>query len=328
MKNIRNIILIMTLIIVIIFFSYHFTYSYSQSINYSDTPRNLYPLIPQKNESLSPIESAYIYNLLRELEDIKIIVSKYNSTLEDKLDTLETLIMKGEYDKASDYYESIKDDLDSLMDYLKDVNLEDYIKLSELVPDRIIIGNVNDINDIWRYISSSPNLNETINLEGVSPLNNSIASNFFNPPLHKVTIPTVSPPYLSSPILSQTMFLIILIPLFSLLVIKRDSIFNMLGLIRGKYSGKTTYPSGETYLDEVTRKYIEFLTLMGKLGFPREEYEGPVEYAGRIVDKELREAALKIGIYFERVRYGVKSLTEEELKIIDDIINKVRSRLK
>lgn len=327
MKNIRNIIVILPLII-IIFFSYHFTYSYSQSINYSDTPRNLYPLMPQENKSLSPIESAYIYSLLRELEDIKIIVSKYNSTLEDKLNTLETLIMKGEYDKASNYYESIKDDLDSLMDYLKDVNLEDYIKLSELLPDRIVIGNVNDLNDLWGYISTSPNLNETINLGGVSLPNNSIAGNFFNPPLHRVTIPTVSPPYLNSPILSQTMLLILLIPLLSLLVIKRGSISNMLGFIREKYSEKMVYPSGEVYLDEVTKKYIEFLSILSKLGFPREEYEGPIEYAERIVDKELREAALKIGMYFERTRYGVKPLTEEELKIIEDIINQVKGRLK
>jgi hypothetical protein len=56
--------------------------------------------------------------------------------------------------------------------------------------------------------------------------------------------------------------------------------------------------------------------------------EGPLEYPDKIRDDVLRKLATEMGYYFEKVRYGFKELSKEELRRVIEIINGLEAMIK
>lgn len=292
----------------------------------SNVPRNMYP-INVKNNTANPLLSAYLTKLLKDLEDIKLILNKYNSSLSEKIDKLESLIIKGDYKTASELYRSIQDDLKEFLEELKNINPEDYLKLKNLLPKSLYLYGDYDLTDLWNSMSSG---NFTTELEYPGNMNISIANNFFNPGIKPISPPSITPPSLESPLLINV-FIIVLTSLLGVALIKnRKGLYPLISSIKSRVSlGKPlSYRGISESKDYVTIKYHHFLNIMRKLGFPRRESEAPLEYPSRIGDTMLRNLAIEMGYYFEKVRYGFKKLSKRESDRVDEIISSLEARVK
>ena len=307
------------------------TVSYStdstSNTNGNSVPRNIYPINVENNTANNPLLSAYLSKLLKDLEDIKLIVGKYNPSLSEKVDKLERLIIKGDYRRASILYNAIKGDLKKLLEELKDVNPEDYLKLRDLLPEKLDLYGNYDLTDMWNSIGGG---NLTTELEYPGNMNISIANNFFNPRIKPVSLPMITAPSIESPYLMDIFILILISLLGVALITKREGLYPVLSSIKARIKlGKTvSFQGAAESRDYITLKYHQFLNIMRKLGFPRRESEGPLEYSNKIKDDILRRLAGEMGYYFEKVRYGLKELSKDELDRVNEIINSLEARIK
>lgn len=264
-----------------------------------------------------------ILYLLQRLEELKNIVSKYNSTLAGEINNIEIKLLSGDYEGAFIDYYKLQDDLQFLSRILKDINPEDYIKLVDILNENLenymasaeegvnindVIYSGIDIDNISSYEFNMPNIDE-------SPL---------NPPSLDIGIPSIhlpSAPNIDNNLLYTLAGITLVIAI--LITMKKYGIKDKIGsriklITFDKWSRST-----EIVDNPAVRTYYKFLDKCRIRGEERNHYEGPLEHAYRISSSSLRNIGIRIAAIFEKVRYGYKNLSVEEINEIDKLASEI-----
>lgn len=87
--------------------------------------------------------------------------------------------------------------------------------------------------------------------------------------------------------------------------------------------GSKYVPSKVQEYDPVVRLYHRFLDVARSRGFTKLDYEAPLEFMSRVSDDELRQPGYEVTVLFEKVKYGLKNVNEEEYRRCEDVVNKL-----
>lgn len=77
-----------------------------------------------------------------------------------------------------------------------------------------------------------------------------------------------------------------------------------------------------SYVSPLTKNsfYLMFLEIAKKRGYPKEDYEGPVEHVLRIDDRYLKSIGYEVAYTFEDYKYGLKEIEEDRLTRIYNLL--------
>lgn len=297
------------------------------------TPRNL---IPEEGENYTNQTNikipADLLSLLQNLEEAKKILMKYNSSLSNRIDEIEFLLLQGNTDEAISQYMKFINDLQDVLNEIKNFNAKDYERLLELLPKNLENYNLYSQNraiDYTRIFQTKLNPQDLTFFKNLP--NISMSKNFFNPETNPVPIP-----YPSIGITGNSILFIIFI-----------SSITIIGYLAYYYRNKTiaflkktkdkirvnkiiTRPkyTPSTSIEEIIYIYHLFLNNMEKLGFKKEDHESPLEFIDKIQDDILAKFGLQISLIFEKVKYGLKKPNNNEVELARETLIKLEGEIK
>lgn len=303
-----------------------------QPSNVVGVERNPYRDVPMAPHDWNETLTEDLLYLLEMLEDLREIISKYNETLANKLGEIELDIAEGDIygsDGALAKIKDLEDELKSLLDYLKTVNVEDYNRVMDILSEDLV-GYLTGRAEIYDLIDPSKISAEDIYIPEATP------GLIDEGGLQIPRLPGIEAPRPSLPeIPAEFMFLVIAtLGVFTGLYFAYR--YNLWARFGGAISdifrraGIIKHRDLDMYENEVYEAYHRFLHVSSIYGYPRYLYEGPIEHVDRIGDNDLRSVGLSIGELFERIRYGLKPITvrdREAIKRIIDDINRLEKMM-
>lgn len=226
------------------------------------------------------------------------------NVLEDLRDSFITNIATGDLEEAERDMRLFTQILGSILrdeDIAYDLSIEDITDLNDILSDLYTGGSIPDdlgefVNPPRDITSPPPEIIKEFN-ESITPSLNIPTS--INTYLYGISY------YLTS------LFAILGISLLLYLNRRRmlsliDEVSVRIGIKRGIYSREL----------ESRDFYKVFLEIASKMGYPKEEYEGPVEHVDRIHDNYLRRIGYDVAYTFEDYKYGLKDIDENRLSRI------------
>ena len=291
------------------------------------TPRNL---IAGKenytNQTNIEIPENILY-LLQNLEEAKKILMKYNTTLANRIDIIETMLLEGNTEKAFSQYMRFIENEQSLLNKIKDLNIEDYEKLLQLLPKNLekYLYSQGNTGNYMRIFHTKLTPQDLTFIENIPSLN--ISKNFFKPATGSISLfyPTIED------LNNNTLLYAILISLSILSVYLayyyRDKIFIYITRLRvnrkiSRLIKRTQYTSSSLE-DEIIYIYYSFIDSMEEMGIKKDDHETPLEFLDKIKDIKIAKPGLQITLLFEKVRYGLKKPTDNEIKLARENIFKI-----
>jgi len=259
--------------------------------------------------------------LLQRLEELKNIVSKYNSTLAGKINDIQLELLSGDLLDARRKYMSIENDLETLSKLLKNIDPEEYSKLIDILNEDLVnyMYSNQDGADLGKIFTTNMDISNIepgsidVPSTGESPLNPTTTE--FNIP----TLPTPSIPSIDSNYLYWLVGISLTITALYLLRDRRirqkiSSGMMKIGRVMAiKKTGKIIAK------DPVVRTYYQFLNKCEEIGESKKDYEGPLEHVYRLRNSRLKEVGIKIATIFEKIRYGNKRISETEEREVSEI---------
>jgi hypothetical protein len=311
-------------IVIVVFSSINVVNAIQMQNTVLNVPRNIvsYDYSPSEFENVTIPDD--MGNLLRLLEEIKSIVEKYNATLAEEISDIELDILTGNYEEASIKYDNIKDDLQKLLDTIKYSNPGDYTRLLTLLPNDLInyLDLINE-GDTQKFLSGELFTDWSIDIPPY--VTESTPGGGVYPP---TTLPSIGVPDLttvSPTIYIPTIILLIIIPIMIILVVyKRDALSRLkkrmatyIGDVKKKIITKDELKDID---NKIIKNYYIFLSIMREEGYPKRDYEAPLEHIKRIEHEKYRDIGWKLTLLFEKVKYGLKEASKEEVIVSDELI--------
>ena len=296
------------------------------------TPRNLiYGGGNYTNQTNVEIPNNILY-LLQNLEEAKKILMKYNATLANRVDEIEFSLLEGNTENAVSQYMKLIKDAQSLLNEIRNLNEEDYEKLIQLLPEKLDEYNLYSQENTSNYMRVFQTRITPQDLTFFEELPNlSISQNFFKPNTGSISLFYPSIEGLNSNTVFYITFISILISALYLVYYYRDKI--SIFLTRVKISRtisrivRKTRHSSSSLEEEVIHIYYSFLDSMEKIGVKKENYEAPLEFIDKIEDDKIARLGLQISLVFEKVKYGLKEPTDDEVKIARENIFKIEGEI-
>ncbi len=262
-----------------------------------------------------------ILYLLQRLEELKNIVSKYNSTLAGKINDIQLELLSGDLLDARRKYMAIENDLETISRLLKNIDPEEYSKLVDILNEDLVNYMYFNQNgtDLTKIFTTNIDIN---NIEPSSIDIPSTGETPLNPTTTEFNIPTIPTPSMPSINTNYLYWLIGLSLLLTGLYILRDRRIRqrissgMIKIGRVVAIKKTGEINAK---DPVIRTYYQFLNKCDEIGESKKDYEGPLEHAYRLRDSRLRGVGIRIATLFEKIRYGNKKISKTEEKEVSEI---------
>ena len=231
-------------------------------------------------------------------------VDEYRANiLEDLRDSFITNVATGDLEGAERDMRLFTQILDRILrdeDLMTGLSIEDIEDLNDIVSDLYIDGAIpDDLGEFLnppRDVTSQPNIIKDFNGSITPSLNIPTSINTY---LYGISY------YLTS------LFAIIGISL--LLYLNRRRILSLINEVSVRIGIKKAVDSNEI----VSRDFYKvFLEIADRMGYPKEEYEGPVEHIDRIDDDYLKRIGYEVAYTFEDYKYGLKDIDEDRLSRI------------
>ncbi len=296
------------------------------------TPRNLISGGENyTNQTNIKIPDNILY-LLQNLEEAKKILMKYNVTLANRMDKIELSILEGNTEDAVSQYMKFIKDAQNLLNKIKNLNEQDYEKLIQLLPENLNEYDLYSQENKSNYMRVFQTQITPQDLRFLEKLPNlSISQNFFKPNTGSISLFYPSIKGLNSSATLYILFIFVLISALYLTYYYRNRISIFLTRTRihrsiSRMIEKTKY-SPSSLEEEVIRIYYSFLNSMEKMGVKKEKYEGPLEFIDKIRDDEIARLGLQISLVFEKVKYGLREPTNDEVKLARENIFKIEGEI-
>jgi len=313
----RSIDKILSIIFVILILSTSITLVYSIPRNIAEEPQRegnatyTEPLPKLFNSTPEELDTKLLEIIQKMNEAINItkrVDSSAAEILEGIRDSYITNIATGNFDAAERDMNTFSQILESIMrdrGFYSEVGIEDYSRLSDVVIDLYITS------------ISSDELGEIVNppRDVTSPPPDIIKD--FNV---SITPSMGLSPSLNIHLVGLSYYITVIIALVGvglLLYFNRERIINVLDEVSIRLGIRK--PPHQIQVDE-KNFYRVFLDIARRRGYPKKDYEGPVEHIFRIDDEYLRSIGYEVAYAFEDHKYGLKKIDESRLNRIYSLL--------
>ena len=313
----RSIDKILLTLFVILIFSTSITLVYSVPRNVAEEPQQdenataTYPLPKIFNSTPDELDMKLL-EIIQKMSEAINITKKVDSSaarlLEEIRDSYITNVVSGNFDQAERDMDTFSQILESILrekGAFSDLGFEDYSKLRDVMMDLYIesftTGEIGEIVNPPRDVTSPPP-------DIVKDFNVSITPSIGVSPSLNVHLTGLS--YYITVILA-------LVGVGLLLYFNRERIIKVLDDVSLKLGIRK--PPRVIHVDE-ENFYRIFLEIAKKRGYPKKDYEGPVEHVFRIDDEYLKSIGYEVAYTFEDHKYGLKEIEESRLTKIYNLL--------
>ncbi len=308
-------ILLMLFIILILSNTVHLVYSVPRNVaeepQQEENATATYPLPRIFNSTPDELDIKLI-EILQKMSEAINITKKVDPSraeiLEGIRDSYISNVLSGNFDEAERDLNMFSQILETIVrdqGVLSELGVEEYSKLNDIVFDlyleSMVTENIGEIVNPPREVTSPPQ-------ELINNFNVSITPSIGVSPSVNIHLTGIS--YFITIILA-------LVGVGILIYFNRGRIIKVLDDVSLKLGIKRAPVT--TIVDE-KNFYRIFLEIARKKGYPKADYEGPVEHIFRIDDEYLKSVGYEVAYTFEDYKYGLKRIDENRLAKIYNLL--------